>query len=202
MIENPPCLKTDSTIKTSGTFKPPLERMLLAGLSVVTAAAVGSLWVGNWPDPKPKPLPWSPDAIVVLGGGDRMRAQEGIRMAEHYPAAPVIVTGDGGYLWKLLEPAISSTRLLSEPKATSTFENATFTAPMLEALGARRVLIVTNWFHAPRALAVFRKAQPGREFAVAFSRKPDPMPSWDTAAQRRERFACAAYLLLHGVWCF
>lgn len=175
---------------------------VIARITLAVAIVGGVLWIGNWPDPAAEPVPWAPDAIVVLGGGDHMRAQEGIRMAKLYPAAPVIVTGDSGYLWNLLESSLGSTRLRCEPKATSTYENAMFTAPMLDALGAKRVLVVTNWFHAPRSLAIFRRVQTGREFAVCFSKKPNPMPSWDISSQRRERFACVAYLILHGVWCF
>lgn len=123
-------------------------------------------------------------------------------MAKLYPTVPVIITGDNGYMENLVKAALSPDRIRNEPDATSTYENAILTEPMLDALGAKRVLIVTNWFHAPRALAVFNKVQPTREFAIAFSPKPDPMTRWDAGAQFRERFACAAYLILHGVWCF
>lgn len=174
----------------------------LISILLVTILAFLGIFLADWPDPAPSPIPWSPEAIVVLGGGDHRRAEEAIRMAELYPAVPVIITGDNGYMENLVRAALPPARFLSEPHASSTYENAKLTAPMLDARGARRVLIVTNWFHAPRALAVFQKVQANREFAVAFSPKPDPMTRWDAAAQRRERFACAAYLILHGIRCF
>jgi uncharacterized SAM-binding protein YcdF (DUF218 family) len=81
-------------------------------------------------------------------------------------------------------------------------ENAKFTAPMLDKIGAKRVILVTNWFHAPRALAIFLKYQPGREFVVSFSPKPEPLSKWDRETLRRERLAVLHNLLVHGVWSF
>ena len=62
------------------------------------------------------------------------------------------------------------------------------------------MILVTNWFHTPRSLAIFRKYQPGREFTVSFSPKPEPMSQWDREAQRRERLAALHNLVVHGVW--
>lgn len=44
-----------------------------------------------------------------------------------------------------------------ETGSRSTRENAEFSAPMLRALGARRVLVVTDRLHGPRATGVFRQ---------------------------------------------
>ena len=62
------------------------------------------LWIlfGSWPSPQREEIPWEPDAIVVLWGGDQSRAREAIRLAANYPEAPVLVSGDGGYMETLL----------------------------------------------------------------------------------------------------
>jgi uncharacterized SAM-binding protein YcdF (DUF218 family) len=45
-----------------------------------------------------------------------------------------------------------------EDRSTTTWENAQFSAPMLEADGVRTVVLVTNSWHMPRAAAAFRAA--------------------------------------------
>lgn len=51
---------------------------------------------------------------------------------------------------------IEPERIVREDRARNTRENATFTAPLLEARGLRRVLLVTSAFHMPRAVGCFR----------------------------------------------
>jgi uncharacterized SAM-binding protein YcdF (DUF218 family) len=127
---------------------------------------------------------------VILGGGDDDRIRQGKLLADRYPDVPLIVTGDGGSIVQgLLDAGLQPARITHELAAESTYDNATLTDPLLERLHARRVLLVTNWFHVPRALAVFRHVQPGREFAGSFEQKPEPLTRWDRGAQRRERVA-------------
>jgi uncharacterized SAM-binding protein YcdF (DUF218 family) len=159
-------------------------------------------WVvyAPWPDPEIRPVPWKPDAIIALGGGDNARARRTSRLAAAFPDAPVIITGDTGRMDGLLraDPATRD-RLIIEPHATSTWENAVFTEPLLEQVHAKRAILVTNWFHAPRAVASFRKAVPWMEFEVAFEPAKEPLPPWDLDDQRREKLAAVWYLLRHGV---
>ena len=74
--------------------------------------------------------------------------------------------------------------------------------PIIRKQGARKVVLVTNWFHAPRALTIFRREMPDLDFAVSFSpRAAIPQP-WDRYAERRERLAALHNLLVYGVWSF
>lgn len=57
-----------------------------------------------------------------------------------------------------------------ECKSRSTKENALFSVLLLRATGARRVLIVTHWYHSRRALASFRKAAPEIDFRVVVTK--------------------------------
>jgi uncharacterized SAM-binding protein YcdF (DUF218 family) len=173
--------------------------VLVLGFSL----GLGIFWLfwSPWPDPASTSLPWKPDLIVILGGGDDDRVREGKRLADEFPEVKVVVTGDGGMIRDGLRNAgLSEKRMEIEPDAESTYENSDFTAPILERLEAKRVVLVTNWFHAPRSLAVFRKGQPQREFAVSFEPKPEPLTQWDRGAQRRERLAAVFYLFRYGVW--
>jgi uncharacterized SAM-binding protein YcdF (DUF218 family) len=165
--------------------------------------ALGTLWFfeGSWPDPSASRVPWKPDAILILGGGDTARARQAKRLADDYPDIPLVVTGDGGDIVNQLhELGISDQRIIHEQSAKSTYQNAKLTDPILKSRGVRRVVLVTNWFHVPRALAIFRHEQPFREFVASFEPKPEPLTPWDRNAQRRERFASVMYLFRYGIW--
>ena len=125
-------------------------------------------------------------------------------LAAAYPDAPLVVTGDyqGSIASGLISHGLPARRILIERAATSTVENAQFTRPILDEIHARRAILVTNWYHVPRALQTFRKYQPGREFVVSFEPKPDPLTKYDLAMQFRERLATIYNLFVHGIWCF
>ena len=185
----------------------PRKRRFILVLLVLALAFVASLasWVqwGQWPNPGQRPVVADADAIVVLGGGDPARWKQGLTIAAAFPDVPLIVTGDGGTIVDaFIANGIQKSRIEHEKAATSTVENAKFTKPMLDRLQAKRVILVTNWFHVPRSFAIFRKYQPGREFTVSFSPKPEPLTKWDLETQRRERMAVLHNLLVHGVWSF
>lgn len=49
-------------------------------------------------------------------------------------------------------------RIVEEPRARSTAENIAFSAPILGALGAVRVTLVTDYYHLPRARLLAARA--------------------------------------------
>jgi uncharacterized SAM-binding protein YcdF (DUF218 family) len=174
------------------------RRCLLFPVPLLLFAA----WVMWWPWPRPenRACPWVPDAIVVLGGGDIVRVRVASRLATAFPEAPIIITGDGGYLLEnLTRYRINRSRILIEPHAESTFENASLTSPFLDRLGAKRIVIVTNWFHVPRAEAVFRHTFPGREIVSNFEPAIYPLAPWDKTSRRREKLAALWYVVRYGV---
>lgn len=179
-----------------------MRKLLLPVVPVLMLIAVW-VFLDPWTDPVPQPLSWRPEVILVLGGGDEARAREAIRLAETFPEVPVLVSGDGGYMENLLRASeVTKERLLIEPDATSTWENAVFSAPILDQLHATRVVLVTNWFHVTRARAVFEKAIPWIEFEMCFEPVPQPLPPWDKGCHRREKLASMWYAVRYGVWAF
>ena len=155
------------------------KRLSIALVICLVAVIAWILW-GSWPHPSMRALPWTPDAILALGGGDEARGRKCLELAQSFPHAPVVVSGDGGTIFRFLrDHGVPESRIVHEELATSTVENARFTQRILDELHARRVVLVTNWFHAPRSLAVFRSFQPERSWAVAFETKPDPLTRWD-----------------------
>lgn len=178
-----------------------LGRWLLLALGVcLLTCAAWILWA-PWPDQVSQPLPWKPDAIVILGGGDDDRVMQGKFLADRYSDLPLIVTGDGGSIVKgLVANGLPVSRITHEQNSHSTMENAILTTPILNRMKAQRVVVVTNWFQVPRSLAVCRHQLPKIEFAASFERKPEPLTPWDRGAQRRERLATLVYLFRYGVW--
>ena len=107
------------------------------------------------------------DAIVVLGGGGPERVMHGIQLYRQDIAPKLWITGDQpvsdmlgfaeGKLGRDLAvregvPA-SDIGLLN---TSSTWEDGQQIAAAVKKKGLRRIVIVTNWSHSRRALAVIR----------------------------------------------
>jgi uncharacterized SAM-binding protein YcdF (DUF218 family) len=168
--------------------------------SLLLASCTSWFAWGTLPDPKLSPIPFKPDAIVVLGGGDGSRGREAYRMHLAHPDAALIVTGDGNEIFdSLVKKGVKPASIHHETQATSTWENALFTQPILERCHASKVVIVTDWFHIPRALAVFRRAQPDKVFHPSFEPKPVNPSGCEISHARRERLATVFYTLRHGI---
>jgi uncharacterized SAM-binding protein YcdF (DUF218 family) len=133
----------------------PLEQIPAADVIVVLGGSLG--------------LPIPPrQHIQLTGGTDRL--WHGARLYKAGKAPRVILTGGNvfaqegmrGESWYasqlLTEWGIPRQRLITETDSRNTYENAINTRPLLEAMKARRILLVTSGFHMPRAFGVFRKA--------------------------------------------
>jgi uncharacterized SAM-binding protein YcdF (DUF218 family) len=104
------------------------------------------------------------DVIVVLGGDGPRRADRAAALFQAGLAPRFLISGDGDCddIRRLLIGAgVPSNAITIECASGSTIENASFSAPILAAMGARSSLLVTSWFHTRRAVASFRKAMPG-----------------------------------------
>ncbi len=184
----------------------PSRRRLFACFVAVSGSVllfIAWVWFWPWPAPRHREIPWVPDAIVVLGSGDVVRVREAARMAERFPEAPVVITGDSGFLEQgLLGLGVPPERLVIEPDAESTYENAALLAPIFQERGVAKFVLVTNWFHVPRSEAVFRDRFPGLQLFTTWEPPSDPLPPWDRHSQRREKLAALYYWLRYGVWSF
>nr|WP_314581177.1 YdcF family protein [uncultured Pseudomonas sp.] len=122
------------------------------------------------------------DAIVILGSGRERNdpswgadiptgvALERMRYAARMSKAsglPILVTGGLHYGEPPSEAAIMAESLREdfgvtvrwqEGESRTTWENATMTAAILQPLGIRRVVIVTQAWHMPRSVWSFEKA--------------------------------------------
>ena len=152
-------------------------------------------------DPPPSEPEGKADVIVVLGGMAPERVDMAVDLYRKGVAPVVIVSGDSGIILKALEGRIPAEAIRHENAATSTWQNARFTEPVLRQTGAKQVVIVTSWYHARRALLVFQHRMPDIRFRVAYKPKPEVLPDKDRTMSKRERLAVWHTTLVHGVWC-
>jgi uncharacterized SAM-binding protein YcdF (DUF218 family) len=112
------------------------------------------------------------------------RFDEAVALGHRHPAAKIVVTGEDGLpAGFFAENGIAADRLLIEPAATNTYENAINTAKLLGPNRSLRWILVTSAYHMPRAIGSFRKAG----VAVEAWPVPDPPKDW------QERLAKATH---------
>lgn len=147
-----------------------------------------------------------PDAILVLGGESQARPVLAARLYRNGVAPRVFIIGTGDHPANrraLLQAGVPEDSITIEKESKTTWENAQFAKPLLEASGVRRALLVTSSFHARRALATFQQGIPGIEFGVTTSR----IGWWDTPRggkqedewARTEMWKIPAYWIFHGI---
>lgn len=142
-------------------------------------------------------------AIVVLDGGRSPGAREWARDGFAAPKAqtlerlrygaelhrrtglPILVSGDGAgeLMARSLERDFGVACRFAETRSRHTGENAAFSAAILLPQGFRRILLVTHFWHMPRAAAAFRRA--------GFEVIPAPM---GFAGRERENASLFAFL--------
>ena len=98
------------------------------------------------------------------------RLTEGMLLAKRWPNAKLVYTGGVGGLLAggtdaatpisqyLQSMGLSQERLVLDPQARNTFENAIYTRELLKPSKKDTWVLVTSAFHMPRAMGVFRKA--------------------------------------------
>ncbi|MBU2583641.1 MAG: YdcF family protein [Alphaproteobacteria bacterium] len=98
------------------------------------------------------------------------RLSEGVRLARRWPGARIVFTGGvGGLMGRgsdaagpvgqfLDDVGIARDRILLEPKALNTFQNAALTRDLVKPKPGERWLLVTSAYHMPRSIGVFRAA--------------------------------------------
>ena len=97
---------------------------------------------------------------IIVPGGDLRRTVEATALAKRYPTAKLVITGVGEEAAHRVARAegIESSRLILETEARTTFENAVFSARLLNPRSSERWILVTTASHMPRAVGSFRAA--------------------------------------------
>jgi len=141
------------------------------------------------------------DSLVVLGGGSDDRP---IRAAELFRsgAAPRILVSGAGDCEEnkrlLVSEGVPPAAIELEREWRSTRQNAQFSIPLLRALGAKRVIIVTSWYHSRRALHAFEHYAPDLQFYSRPAYYGYQRTQWSREAIRG--YVRAEYAKLLGYW--
>jgi uncharacterized SAM-binding protein YcdF (DUF218 family) len=149
------------------------------------------------------------DIIVVLSGGDD-RTEWGIKLYQDGWAPKVLFSGAAAdrtgpsnaaaMRITALNEGIPDSSILVEPKATNTFENAILSKPILERLGAKKIIIVTSPYHQRRAYEIFKEAFKGRDIIILNS--PSGYSAWSAESwwQKSASFDITASELIKIFW--
>ncbi len=140
-----------------------LAALMMAGLVGAWVAGLG--WFIHVAD-RPVPPPPVSDGIVALTGG-AARVETALRLLAEDRGQRLLISGIGGGtdLAALahragLEPAPFASRVTLGRNAASTRGNAAETRAWVQAHGVRSLIVVTAYYHMPRALAELRRAMP------------------------------------------
>lgn len=141
------------------------------------------------------------DAIVVLGRGslaESERAQAAARLWQAQRAPVILTTGRGEaprLSAQITQLGVPLEAQLIEPQARTTAENATRSFGLLQALGANRLILVTDQPHMLRSVLTFQSF--GFQVTPHPVRIPPSLPTINkTALALREYVGLASYTLL------
>lgn len=113
------------------------------------------------------------DLVFLPSGDPGARTDKGVAL--YQAGVPRLLFSGAGYggddarnlAAQAIAHGVPEAAISLELEATTTAENMRLSRPILERLGARRVVLVTGRGHAARALCAARKAWPGVDVKVA-----------------------------------
>lgn len=142
--------------------------------------------------------PDKPNLIVVLGcqvNGERPSKMLRLRLDAAYdaltefPDVPCVVTGGKGtgeniseaecMKRYLVEKGIDESRIITEDRSTSTYENVRFTFELTDSLGfGRDITIVTDGYHQYRASLIAKEQDAGEITAISADTELHFLPTY------------------------
>lgn len=145
--------------------------LLAFTLAMILAATLAVWWVNAHPLAISRYLdvsqtPEKADVIVVPSGDDIPRLAKAAELYSKGYASRILITGFSKASIAQFQKkyAIPESVLITEPSATTTFLNATRSAPLLSDSNAHTVILVTSWYHSRRTLNTFRHVMPKLRF--------------------------------------
>jgi hypothetical protein len=165
---------------------------VLAGLSVGLAAKAGNFLIVDAPSRS--------DAILVLAGETDRRPQRALELlCQGYGRRVVLDVPTNAKLYEFTQIELAQKYIEDLPQPApvsicpinglSTKDESREAEKCLQREGAKSVLIVTSDFHTRRALEVFRREFPEREYSVAAARNDQGFGSrWWTHRQWAKTF--------------
>ncbi len=152
---------------TTRSRRPWLRRLTTIVAAIVAAWLTGFVWFMYLAVRDVAPSPHA-DAIVVLTGGPD-RVDVAFRLLSSGAANRLLVSGAGEKTDLVdlahlagMDPAALAPQITLGHSARTTRGNALETASWARAEQVKTLLIVTSWFHMPRALVELRRAMPAQ----------------------------------------
>jgi uncharacterized SAM-binding protein YcdF (DUF218 family) len=151
--------------------------------------------------------PVTADVLVVLGGGQNSeRARYAVELYRAGAAPRILCSGLGdceANVSLLKRAGVPAAAILRENQSRNTRENAQLAIPLLRRLGARRVIIVTTWYHSRRAWLCFRHYAPDLVFYSRPACAGCPGSAWRPQPIRghvkTEYLKLLEHLFCHGI---
>lgn len=152
-------------------------------------------------------IPAQADVIVVLGGETPNRAARAAELFHQQIARHVLISGggDAGQIRRrLLEGGVPATAIWLEEDSANTWENAVFSIRLLRRAHARKICLVTSWYHSRRSVAVFRSL--ASELELFSAPAAEDWVRYRDVNRRRvkalmeEYSKLGWYLVRYGVW--
>jgi len=175
--------------------------------ALVVLLALDLLYGAYWFSPQLLCIDTGParaDVIVVLGGDTNARPQYAAVLFRQGCASNVVVSGGNMYRQVLLKGGVPESAIQLETESRNTMENAEYCLPILKRMGARRVIIVTSWYHSRRALKCFEKVAPEIEFYSRPAYGGLDRAEWSRNGVgvhiRMEYVKLLGYWVRYGVW--
>jgi len=164
-----------------------LRALLFIILFVLGFVLVATLGVGFFLAPQNKLE--RADAIVVVSGGDTSsRVTTGVALYKEGWAEKLIFSGAAREgtpnAWAMrrqaLEMGVPEERILVEPKARDTFENALFVAEIIKEKEIGKIILVTSPYHQRRAFLNFARELGPRGVKILNYPTKDSAWHWDS----------------------
>jgi uncharacterized SAM-binding protein YcdF (DUF218 family) len=143
------------------------------------------------------------DMIVLLGGGSGERPTRAAELFRSNAAPKILVSGGGdtdGNRLLLMHRGVPKSAISLESTSQNTKENAEFSVRLLRAASAKRVIVVTTWYHSRRALKSFRHYGPEITFFSCPSYYGFARSEWSHSHLRRRIYA--EYRKILGYWIY
>lgn len=191
-------------------------KLLAAGLSLALIGAgcgVAAFILWAWHSPLEAlyvhDRPVTLDALVLLGGEGKIRKQRLFQAVREYTPRIVILSGAENaeqIAEELAAQGFPRSRIRVEAKATSTWENAAYSLPILEAANVRDVGLVTSWYHTRRSKRTFEHLAPTsiKFYAISTTEDLPQEPLGESfhlnRSCQREILKTAGYFFVHGIF--
>jgi len=138
---------------------------------------------------RPSAPPATTDAVVVFTGGPG-RLESGAKWTERLGSKTLIVSRDASrYVDGIVRKAadLRGVRVIVDGDARTTDGNARFAAGELRRLGAKDAVLVTSWYHLPRAGFLLRLYLLGSGIRVySLGAEPAPEKPWTSPTLQLE----------------